>query len=340
MKFSFHIKQSIQYKKKILLNIVFLSILSVSVILLSLKQYELSVNKIEYLTESEYEYLYLTNHTVGDENCFYYGNGHFIFKNTSTGDYLNRDDMIKADILIQHSELNYTHNTPKSLREPLKENELILSSNIAKSYNLEVGSKLYLYKSLSKPIEYKVVDIIGKSYGIINQESNKGLIVTGYTPDVLSTVSIKMIYFSNDNPNDFYSNPIVYEDIVNTSEILKTENVKVVLSIVANVVVVLLVFLLLFKFNIKCTKKRYRVICVRGYKRLLLIRNFLLEDVIYLSTSFLLTIILCNCLLFKSDILFFINLLTLTIYTLIILLNTIFTSRSLSSYGNIKIRKS
>ena len=141
------------------LSVVLLIILSFIVFLTSRSFVENSLSRsvqLKFLSSMDSDYM-----------CSYYGNSNFkddfYYMNKSLG-LKYRGEKVIADILMYKSDKTYTIE-PFSNYTSIKNNEMVLSRNIANKYNLKIGDNMVVSSSLyDDTLEYRIKKIIEPVY--------------------------------------------------------------------------------------------------------------------------------------------------------------------------------
>lgn len=122
------------------------------------------------------------------------------------------DELIKCESFMKLKDVVYDSNFIHKLNiNNLKEDEIIISQNIAREYNLRKGDKINCDFSLQRnPIEYNVADIFSCFYGLERQNfSLDGVIIIGEIVSYASNNNLVYTEFLTNNDNNIYSKDII-----------------------------------------------------------------------------------------------------------------------------------
>lgn len=128
-------------------------------------------------------------------------------------------------------------------KKTLNENEVIISNNLSKEYNLKIDDKLFVYID-TKVFEYKIVHISNNFYGDINIDYNSnGIFILGYNEELYELVknNIKIIKYSNEPVFNFNEHVLKYDLIKNANkDIYNIVSILILIHILIYIIIELL----------------------------------------------------------------------------------------------------
>lgn len=158
--------------------------------------------QLNYYKTSKYQYLYETTgstHVNGYLHCssvYFYADR-------------NMNESILSECLMISKNSTYDFETPIKLDNQLGSREIAITVNLAKQFDLKIGSEVFSKHNIRNKIEeYKVAEIIPITYGIlrVNYGINYGLIIMGCDLEYLNNTDYSYIGFSEKDPTILIQN--------------------------------------------------------------------------------------------------------------------------------------
>lgn len=296
-------------------NLIIIFILLILICYVSL-YIEKHYRQINFNNSSKYDYVALSGSEYNRNDYYYYG--------TDARFYTENDKKISAFILMElnsiydNESLINENNIVKGKYALLKENEVGISYNIAKKFNLSVGDNIYFYNiSLNQNIKNKIKYIFQSSYGLydIDVNNNYGIILIGFNKSYYDNIKAQVLVFLS-------KNTINSNKILNYFEIYKknTNYFSISFYIIFLMFFISVLYIFLYIIFIRKNKsKRYESLIILGCEKKI-IRIKVLKDFIFfsiLSFVFLFFVIIIN-MMFNGLISFF----TLSVILAILLIPT------------------
>ena len=173
------------------LSVVSLIILSFIVFLTSLSFVENSLSRSAQLK--------ILNLTDSSYTCSYYGDSDFkddfYYMNKSLGLKYSGEKVI-ADVLMYKSNKTYTI-APFSNYTSIKDNEMVISRNIANKYNSKIGDTMEVSSSLyDTSFEYCIKEIIEPAYCFTEEYfvEDKGIIILGNNSTLIESNNMSVAF--------------------------------------------------------------------------------------------------------------------------------------------------
>ena len=153
--------------------------------------------QIDFLNDGDYQYTYQTTSST-KENDYLNCTSVYFYTDSSLSTSLIGDCLMMLENSIYNSE------TPIKLDKSLERREVVLSYNLAKQHNLNVGSKVYSKHNIKNVVEeYTIVEILPVSYGVlrVDYNINYGVILIGCDADYIENTNYSYVGFSKDDPS-------------------------------------------------------------------------------------------------------------------------------------------
>lgn len=296
-------------------NLIIIFILLILICYVSL-YIEKHYRQINFNNSSKYDYSALSGSEYNRNDYYYYG--------TDARFYTENDKKISAFVLMElnsiydNESLINENNIIKGKYELLKENEVGISYNIAKKFNLSVGDNIDFYNiSLNQNIKNKIKYIFQSSYGLydIDVNNNYGIILMGFNKSYYDNIKAQVLVFLS-------KNTINSNKILNYFEIYKknTNYFSISFYIIFLMFFISVLYTFLYIIFIRKNKsKRYESLIILGCEKKI-IRIKVLKDFVFfsiLSFLFLFFVIIIN-IMFNG----LISLFTLSIILAILLIPT------------------
>lgn len=152
--------------------------------------------QLDFYKTGKYQYLYETTGSTHENEYLHCSSVYF---------YADRkmDMSILSDCLMITENSTYDFETPIKLGNQLGSREIAITANLAKQFDLKIGSKVFSKHNIRNRIEeYKVAEILPVAYGISRVEYgiNYGLIVMGCDLEYLNNTDYSYIGFSEKDP--------------------------------------------------------------------------------------------------------------------------------------------
>lgn len=296
-------------------NLIIIFILLILICYVSL-YIEKHYRQINFNNSSKYDYAAVSGSEYNRNDYYYYG--------TDARFYTENDKKISAFVLMElnsiydNESLINENNIIKGKYELLKENEVGISYNIAKKFNLSVGDNIDFYNiSLNQNIKNKIKYIFQSSYGLydIDVNNNYGIILMGFNKSYYDNIKAQVLVFLS-------KNTINSNKILNYFEIYKknTNYFSISFYIIFLMFFISVLYTFLYIIFIRKNKsKRYESLIILGCEKKI-IRIKVLKDFIFfsiLSFVFLFFVIIIN-IMFNG----LISLFTLSVILAILLIPT------------------
>lgn len=296
-------------------NLIIIFILLILICYVSL-YIEKHYRQINFNNSSKYDYAALSGSEYNRNDYYYYG--------TDARFYTENDKKISAFVLMElnsiydNESLINENNIVKGKYELLKENEVGISYNIAKKFNLSVGDNIDFYNiSLNQNIKNKIKYIFQSSYGLydIDVNNNYGIILMGFNKSYYDNIKAQILVFLS-------KNTINSNKILNYFEIYKknTNYFSISFYIIFLMFFISVLYTFLYIIFIRKNKsKRYESLIILGCEKKI-IRIKVLKDFVFfsiLSFVFLFFVIIIN-IMFNG----LISLFTLSVILAILLIPT------------------
>lgn len=143
--------------------------------------------------------LKILNSTDSSYVCSYYGNSYFkddfYYMNKSLG-LKNNGEKIIADVLMYKSDKTYTV-APFSNYTSIKNNEMVISRNVANKYSLKIGDTIVVSSSLyDNTFEYCIKEIIEPAYCFTEESfvEDKGIIILGNNSTLIESNNMSVAF--------------------------------------------------------------------------------------------------------------------------------------------------
>lgn len=195
--------------KNVLITFIFIIIISSTILSLILNGYfyRLKIQN-DFNQSRNYQYVYTTD-VIENYNSYY-------FINTTESTYLDieSNQHLNIEILMETLALKDEHNligqddVLEGEFAPLNIDEVAISENISREYNLAIGDTIYIKNNLNDQmdafiIKYIFIEVIS-SFGYTIGDSG-GVMIIGYNPLKIYGLNYKYINFSHSLPLDNFT---------------------------------------------------------------------------------------------------------------------------------------
>ena len=276
------------------LSVVLLIILSFIVFLTSRSFVENSLSRsvqLKFLSSMDSDYM-----------CSYYGNSNFkddfYYMNKSLG-LKYRGEKVIADILMYKSDKTYTIE-PFSNYTSIKNNEMVLSRNIANKYNLKIGDNMVVSSSLyDDTLEYRIKKIIEPVYCFTEEYfvEDKGIIILGNNSTLIESNNLSIAFIGAEESLNRISLEKLTSMVTYKSSLL--QEVFVDSSIIVGLSCLMLVtYFVLFEI---VSSFRIRKAIINGASTISIMKRYYLSPIIW---SILYSLLLIIFIIIESLILF------------------------------------
>lgn len=295
-------------------NIIIIFILLILICYVSL-YIEKYYRQIDFNNSNKYDYIVLSENRYNRNDYCYYG--------TDAKFYTKNNKRIPAFVIM---ELNSIYDSESLINENiiikgkyelLKENEIAISYNISKKFNLSIGDYIYFNDiSLNQKIKNEIKYIFKSSYGLydIDVNNNYGIILMGFNKNYYDNIKSQILISLSKNSIN----------TLNFIEIYKKNRNYFSFSFYNIFLIILISALYSFLYLILIIKnksKKYESLIILGCKKkiisLKVIRDFILFSI--LSLIFLFFVIIINLILNGL-----ISLFTLSVIFAILMIPTLF----------------
>ena len=178
--------------------------------------------QLNFYKVSKYQYLYETTDSTHVDSYLYCSSVFFYADE-------NRNVSILSDCLMISENSTYDFETPIKLVNQLGNREIAITANLAKQFDLKIGSKVFSKHNIRNRIEeYKIAEILPITYGILRVDYgiNYGLIVMGCDLEYLDNTDYSYIGFSEKDPTVLIQNSGVGLISLNAKETYERQLVK------------------------------------------------------------------------------------------------------------------
>jgi hypothetical protein len=298
-------------------NIIVIFILLILICYVSL-YIEKHYRQIDFNNSVKYDYIAISDNRYNRNDYYYYEReAKFYTKNNKR---IPAFVIMELNSIYDSEALINENNIIKGKYELLKENEIAISYNISKKFNLSIGDYMDFYNiSLNQKIKNEIKYIFKSSYGLydIDVNNNYGIILMGFNKNYYDNIKSQvLVSLSKDTIN---SNKILnFIDIYkNNRNYFSFSFYNIFLMIFISAIYSYLYYISI----IKNKSKKYESLIILGYEkkiiRLKVIRDFILFHM--LSIIFLFFVIIINLILNGL-----ISLFTLSIIFAILMIPTLF----------------
>lgn len=149
-------------------------------------------NYQRFLKTRNYNYSITIDKDLGVD-CYAYYNKNITFSKMS-----NLNTTINAIVLMETGSEHTKNDFLNGYDVALKENEVLISANLAKQNKLKIGTYIYSKSKVTTLVEkYIVKDIIDDVYGFRKNDidKDKGIIITGKASQYLENIETNYLYF-------------------------------------------------------------------------------------------------------------------------------------------------
>lgn len=207
----------------------------------------------DFIASQKYDIVYEYKNDVLLDDSFY------ILTNILSYDKKNGQ---KNEILMQKP-VEYTDYAPFGYKKKLKENEIIISRNIADALSVKVGD----YIEFHNPIfdlyyKYIIADVLPVSYGLYESEVDRdmGVIVVGYNEDIGTLVQMDSVLMT-DYSFAAGNSGIVLKESHNIESILKSVTKDIVFYLLGGVIILVIIGYVVWRlycyYGIEIIKRMY-----------------------------------------------------------------------------------
>lgn len=177
-----------------------------------------NINQIKSNIAKDNGYILISDKVISDKNSY------FLF-DPLVKFYENEDTTqnVYVDLIMVVPNQTYDYyNTPNNF-------EALISKNIAIEYNIKINDEILISNAQSK-IRYKVIEIIGAEYGLIEQklDINKGVVLLGYN-DLIIDNTKSIITLTSNLQNQSFSDVNDVFNIMNSTTNLLRETIPIFL---------------------------------------------------------------------------------------------------------------
>lgn len=266
--------------------------------------------QINFNNSGKYDYIAISDSRYNRNNYYYYGiDARFYTKNNKK---ISAYVIMELDSIYDNEAVINDNNIIEGKYKLLKENEIAVSYNISKNFNLSIGDNIYFYNiSLNQKFKNEIKYIFKSSYGLydIDVNNNYGIILMGLNENYYNNIKANiLVSLSKETIN---SNKILnyFEIYKKNTNYFSFSFYSVFLMISILVLYALLYFLLI----IKNKRKRYESLIILGCKKKVIRLNVMKDFITFsiLSFVFLSFVIIINIILNGQ----------ITLFTLLILLS-------------------
>lgn len=298
-------------------NIIIIFILLILICYVSL-YIEKHYRQIDFNNSNKYDYIVLSENRYNRNDYCHYG--------TDAKFYTKNNKRIPAFVIMELNSIYDSealineNNIIKGKYELLNENEIAISFNLSKKFNLSIGDYIYFNDiSLNQKIKNEIKYIFKSSYGLydIDVNNNYGIILMGFNKNYYDNIKSQvLVSLSKDTIN---SNKILnFIDIYkNNRNYFSFSFYNIFLMIFISAIYSYLYYISIIKNKSKKYESLIILGCEKKIIRLKVIRDFILFSM--LSFIFLFFVIIINLILNG-----FISLFTLSIIFAISLIPTFF----------------
>jgi hypothetical protein len=223
-----------------------------------------SINNYQaFLNSRNYNYSVVIDKSL-DTNCYALYNKIITFsKNESLNSTINAVTLMETG--SSHNDEDFIYDYVCEL----KENEILISLNIAINNKIKVGSIIYSRSKITTSVDsYVVKGLIPDIYGINENDTNmdKGIIVVGKSEEYLNNIQTDYIYFYNTDFSKINQQGANITGALNSVEKTKVNLIKnhvffssVTCGLLVAITSVMAVVLMSFNIGVYLKKKEYGV---------------------------------------------------------------------------------
>lgn len=170
-----------------------------------------NINQIKSNIAKDNGYILISDKVISDKNSY-------ILFDPLVKFYKNEDtnQNVYVDLIMVVPDQTYDYyNTPNNF-------EAMISKNIATKYNIKINDEI-LISNIQSEITYKVIEIIGAEYGLIEQklDINKGVILLGYNDLIIDNTKSIITLTSNLQNQSFSDVNDVFNIMKSTTNLLR-----------------------------------------------------------------------------------------------------------------------
>lgn len=247
-----------------------------------------------FLDSRQYNYSVVIDKNLS-KDCYAYYDKTILFSKSK-----NLDQMINATTLML-TENDHTNNDfLAGIETDLKENEVLISANIAKKSKISKGTVLYSQNIVTTKIDlYVVKDVITDIYGLSENETSKekGLIIIGKNEVYLSNIKTDYIYFYyTDYSLIDIERANICGELTNINElkikIMKVNILYSLITIILITIICIISFAILSFLNLAIYKKKKEYGVLNLYTRILI--DYIIYYFIMIISSYLFYFLICQ----------------------------------------------
>lgn len=166
--------------------------------------------------DSEYNFAYILNYGITEDNELIYADADIQLYSSERD-----NERLSVSCLMPEDDVKYTLSEWNEVSQ-LKSGEIILSRNVAKKYDLEIGDTVYAqypYSSMRFPLV--VSKIMGTEYDLDNPiiSNEIGVVYVGYDRDYVESTNCRYILFSEKSQAEILSSyPQIIAGLINKNE--------------------------------------------------------------------------------------------------------------------------
>lgn len=270
------------------LIIIFILLILICYISLYIEKY---YRQIDFNNSNKYDYVALSESRYNRNDYCYYG--------TDAKFYTENNNKISAFVIMElnsiydNEALINDNNVIKGKYELLEENEIAISYNISKKFNLSIGDYVYFNNiSLNQKVKNKIKYIFKSSYGLydIDVNNNYGIILMGFNKNYYDNIKSQILVSLSENS-------INSNKILNFFEIYKKNTNYFAFSFYSLFLMIFIaaLYTVLYLIFIAKKSKKYKWLIILGRKkktiRLYVIRDFILFSILSFIFQFFVIII-------------------------------------------------
>lgn len=271
------------------LIIIFILLILICYISLYIEKY---YRQIDFNNSNKYDYVALSESRYNRNDYCYYGTDAKFY--TENNNKISTFVIMELNSIYDNEALINDNNTINGKYELLEENEIAISYNISKKFNLSIGDYVYFNNiSLNQKIKNKIKYIFKSSYGLydLDVNNNYGIILMGFNKNYYDNIKSQILV-------SLSKNSINSNKILNFVEIYKKNTNYFAFSFYSLFLMIFIAALsstLYYISIIKNKSKRYKWLIILGCKkktiRLYVIRDFILFSILSFIFQFFVIII-------------------------------------------------
>lgn len=159
-------------------------------------QTDRAYKQLDFYKTGKYQYFYETTGSTHENDYLQCSSVYF---------YADRNMKVSllGDCLMVLEKSTYNLETPIRMNKQLGNREIAITANLAKQFDLKIGSEVFSKHNIKNRIEkYTVVEILPVAYGVLREDYsiNYGLIIMGCDLEYLNSTNYSYIGFSEKDP--------------------------------------------------------------------------------------------------------------------------------------------